>query len=207
MITKKGFTTPEVLLTLGIIGVVAALCMPVLIPSMNSMQHKAKFKKSLNSLQNAVAANVMKENYDFAYTSSVGTGTSDMSIYNIFTQNLDVASIGKKGWSNTKSRDIFENSSNYTLFFSDGFVVTFPKTNSDGKGCTQEKPCKGVIDVNGPANPNRMATCDSMKGSGWAENEKCLVKKDADIYPVKFFDNMVVPNSLPARSVVRGDRH
>ena len=205
MITKKGFSLGEVLITLGIIGVVAALSMPILVPSINSMQHKAKFQKSLNSLQNAVAANVMKDNYDFAYTTSVGSAAGDMSIYNIFSNNLDVVAVNKKGWS--KNSSMFENAANYTLFFNDGFVVTFQKTNSFGTNCTLQKPCKGIIDVNGPANPNRMATCDSLRGSGWAENEKCLVKKDADMYPVKFFDNMVVPNSLAARAVFRGQRH
>lgn len=40
---KKGFTLAEVLITLGIIGVVAAITIPTLIANTRSQQYRIKF--------------------------------------------------------------------------------------------------------------------------------------------------------------------
>ncbi|MDR1168335.1 MAG: type II secretion system GspH family protein [Heliobacteriaceae bacterium] len=53
MSTKNGFTLAEVLITLGIIGVVAALTMPALISNYQQMVVKTQFKKAYAVLQNA----------------------------------------------------------------------------------------------------------------------------------------------------------
>ncbi len=42
---KKGFTLAEVLITLGVIGIVAALTMPMLIPRLEKVKTEAKLKK------------------------------------------------------------------------------------------------------------------------------------------------------------------
>ena len=44
---NNGFTLAEVLITLGIIGVVAALTIPTLISNTNSRRFASQFKKSL----------------------------------------------------------------------------------------------------------------------------------------------------------------
>ena len=51
---KYGFTLAEVLITLGIIGVVAALVMPALIANYQKMALKTQFKKTYNMFLNAV---------------------------------------------------------------------------------------------------------------------------------------------------------
>lgn len=50
---KKAFTLAEVLITLGIIGVVAALTMPTLIHKKNTKELETAFKKSYSNLYNA----------------------------------------------------------------------------------------------------------------------------------------------------------
>ena len=50
----KGFTLAEVLITLGIIGVVAALVMPNLVANLQRQYFKAKLKKSYSILLNAL---------------------------------------------------------------------------------------------------------------------------------------------------------
>lgn len=50
---QKGFTLAEVLITLGIIGVVAALTMPALINKVSDIQYKTAAKKAYSSIQNA----------------------------------------------------------------------------------------------------------------------------------------------------------
>lgn len=50
----KSFTLAEVLITLGIIGVVSALTIPTLMTKINSAQIKTKFKKEISVLNQAV---------------------------------------------------------------------------------------------------------------------------------------------------------
>ncbi len=69
----KGFTLAEVLITLGIIGVVAAMTMPTLINSTQGAQYKTAFKKSLTVLSQAVVMNIALNDYDL---SQVVAGTN-----------------------------------------------------------------------------------------------------------------------------------
>ena len=55
----------EVLITLGIIGVVAAMTIPTLISNTNGAQFKSAYKKALSSLNQAVLMNVAMEDTDF----------------------------------------------------------------------------------------------------------------------------------------------
>ncbi len=59
--TKKGFTLAEVLTTLMVIGVVAAMTIPTLINSTEDQQKKVALKKAVSVLGQAVQLNVAKE--------------------------------------------------------------------------------------------------------------------------------------------------
>ena len=51
VMTKRfGFTLAEVLITLGIIGVVAAMTIPTLISNTNGAKFRSQFKKTLSTL-------------------------------------------------------------------------------------------------------------------------------------------------------------
>ena len=63
MIGKKAFTLAEVLITLGIIGVVAAMSIPTLIANINSAKFSSQFKKSFATLNQA--ALMSQNHYDF----------------------------------------------------------------------------------------------------------------------------------------------
>ena len=63
-----GFTLAEVLITLGIIGVVAAMTMPTLMNSTQGAQYKAAYKKALSALSQAVTLNVALDDTSFADT-------------------------------------------------------------------------------------------------------------------------------------------
>ena len=65
-IGMRGFTLAEVLITLGIIGVVAAMTMPTLINSTQGAQYKTAFKKSLTVLSQAVVMNIALNDYDLS---------------------------------------------------------------------------------------------------------------------------------------------
>ena len=63
---KKGFTLAEVLITLGIIGVVAAMTIPTLIQNTNSVKFASQFKKSISTLSQA--ALMSQAQYDIDYS-------------------------------------------------------------------------------------------------------------------------------------------
>ena len=73
MRTKRfGFTLAEVLITLGIIGVVAAMTIPTLISNTNSAKFKSQYKKTLSTLNQA--ALMATAQYDLDYASITGGG-------------------------------------------------------------------------------------------------------------------------------------
>ncbi len=66
MMRKNAFTLAEVLITLGIIGVVAAMTIPTLISNTNGAQFKTAYKKALSTLNQAVLMNIALEDTDFS---------------------------------------------------------------------------------------------------------------------------------------------
>ena len=80
---RGGFTLAEVLITLGIIGVVAAMTMPTLLNSTNGAQYRTAYKKALSVLSQAVVLNVALDDYDLSQTSA-GVEADETNIYNLF---------------------------------------------------------------------------------------------------------------------------
>ncbi len=77
IMTKRfGFTLAEVLITLGIIGVVAAMTMPTLMNQTNGAQYKAAYKKALSAISQAVTLNVALDDVSFADTKTGAVGAN-----------------------------------------------------------------------------------------------------------------------------------
>ena len=78
MTKRFGFTLAEVLITLGIIGVVAAMTIPTLISNTNGAKFRSQFKKTLSTLNQAGL--MAQAQYDFDYagtTDACKAGASD----------------------------------------------------------------------------------------------------------------------------------
>lgn len=202
---RGGFTLAEVLITLGIIGVVAAMTMPTLLNSTNGAQYRTAYKKALSVLSQAVVLNVALDDYDLSQaTTSSDTDTAKASLYALFRNRMNVVSdsgtnANVDGWSASgDNAPAFGSSAstNYTMFFNDGITFTFPQSAAT---CTQASPCKGAIDINGSKNPNKVVACDSASG-------ECKVTNPTDIYPVIMYDQSVLPNSNAARAVLYGGK-
>ena len=104
-----GFTLAEVLITLGIIGVVAAMTMPTLINSTQGAQYKTAFKKALSVMSQAVVMNIALNDYDLSQTVSGTNVTANtaaegdpdnsteaggvQSIYDLFKNRLNVVKV------------------------------------------------------------------------------------------------------------------
>ncbi len=210
MTKRFGFTLAEVLITLGIIGVVAAMTMPTLMNQTNGAQYKSAYKKALSALSQAVTLNVALDDYNFAdVTAATTLGESDQNVYKMLKSRMNVArdEVGKAVSDYTVSAAAANRGGaatapatptddNVTLFFNDGIMFTYSK---DAAACTEAAPCYGFIDVNGTKAPNKEVVCDAAP-----ENDTCTVKSPTDIYPVKFYDQSVLPTSVAAKAVLYG---
>ncbi len=102
MLKKKGFTLAEVLITLGIIGVVAAMTIPTLISNTTSAKYRSQFKKTISTLSQAARMSQAQYGFDYAgLTRSCGSNAasehpdSEMSICAMFNGSLAGASYYK----------------------------------------------------------------------------------------------------------------
>ena len=91
---KGAFTLAEVLITLGIIGVVAAMTMPTLINSTQGAQYKTAYKKALSVMSQAVVMNIALDDYDLSQTVAGTTNGSNadgvQSVYSLFKNRMNV---------------------------------------------------------------------------------------------------------------------
>ena len=214
---KSGFTLAEVLITLGIIGVVAAMTMPTLMNSTNGAQYRTAYKKALSVLSQAVVLNVALDDYDLSQTTANASGaTNDASVYALFMNRMNVVktadSNSSEDWTASNDNTVkFGKSAttNYTLFFNDGITFTFPNdvaACTAGNATTPGNICEGVIDVNGAKNPNRLVTCDGTTNSWNSAVDACTVTNPTDMYPVKFYDQSILPSTDAAEAVLYGGK-
>ena len=75
MTKRFGFTLAEVLITLGIIGVVAAMTIPTLIANTNGAKFRSQFKKSISTLNQAALMAQAQYDFDYAGTTESCPGT------------------------------------------------------------------------------------------------------------------------------------
>jgi prepilin-type N-terminal cleavage/methylation domain-containing protein len=142
---KSGFTLAEVLIVLGIIGVVAALTIPTLMNQTRMSEYQTGLKKVVAELNQAVMMNVATDNSDFADLDTTGYG--DNTLYNLFINRVRTVSTSTSG----------ENiPAGYTeLFFHDGTAVIID-TAAVGCNAVGVAHCTAIVDINGHKKPNTM---------------------------------------------------
>ena len=139
---KYGFTLAEVLITLGIIGVIAALIMSTIIQEYKKINICTKLKKASSSLMQA--------------TNLAGTDEYDTREY--FTPddpNEALRMFNKYYVPYIKFRRVEKGSKGVFAYMTDGTVLYFRKTNPDpGWSCTyiivciNQKACKNINENN-----------------------------------------------------------
>lgn len=214
--TKNAFTLAEVLITLGIIGVVAAMTMPTLMNSTQGAQYKAAYKKALSVLSQAVTLNMALDDWNFSDLATGDEG-ADYTLDKLFTDRTNIvrteykkavanyelngcttAGEGASATTTCPNGVAAPGTSNVTLFFNDGIMFTYDA--SKAKECTEAtvntdanrttgKACLGYIDVNGLKGPNKVVSD---------------ANNPTDIYPVMFYDQSVLPTTEAARAVLYG---
>lgn len=215
---RGAFTLAEVLITLGIIGVVAAMTMPTLMNQTNGAQYKAAYKKALSAISQATTLNVALDDWNLAdATADSSCSYPSNSIAALFNSRMNIVRCESSDFKGSDGKNNYAVSGvaggvggagttstgttgNITLFFNDGIMFTFP---SDATNCTKDdtkgtETCKGFIDVNGVKAPNKFVKCDNSEAKG----DNCQSKNPTDVYPVEFYDQTILPSSVAARAVL-----
>lgn len=113
---KGGFTLAEVLITLALIGVVAAITIPSVIVKTKKQEYIAGYKKAISVLNSAIGVGISKDKMSPANTEN------SYELAQFFIRNMNIAKVG------------YENSMSSTVFYTaDGFRYTIP---DDQYGCS-----------------------------------------------------------------------
>ena len=170
---KKAFTLAEVLITIGIIGIVAAIMIPNMVLRYREREYISQLKKIYSALTNTYQRTLVEygETYNWgleAANSSEGANR----INEMLTQNLRILkNCRTEGgcWRNTELKyldntssglNISSNNSYSTVFVEGGLLLAFrvldPSCNyAIGVGEGYGHVCaEAVVDVNGEKNPN-----------------------------------------------------
>ena len=223
---RQAFTLAEVLITLGIIGVVAAMTIPTLISNTNGAQFKSAYKKSLSTLNQATIMNVALDDYDLASLTAT-PGEDDDTDYGINTKKTmayilknrlqSVEVLTYEEGDNVEFSEDTDSPLNgtttddyYSFSFADGTSFSYLKgaNKCTGESVVDDNDCIGFIDVNGKTGPNVEIECSNNTGKVTAPTgdnaEACVVEASAvqDIYPVKFYGQSLVPATDAARAVL-----
>ena len=228
--TKRfGFTLAEVLITLGIIGVVAAMTIPTLISNTNSAKFKKKKKKTLSTMNQA--ALMATAQYDLDYASlttecSNNGGAEKPDVTASMCALINGTLSGATFYQTAAHMKIPGSSEEYMINaapliadktmkayqLADGSVVAFDArlsscTLAPGEPVTDlDSKCYGFIDVNGPTLPNKEVRCSTRAGVVASSVGDCIVRNNAsdmgDVFPVVFHDGTVEPLTDAARYVL-----
>jgi len=181
---KLGFTLAEVLITLVIIGVIAAMTVPTLMNNTNQQEFRSALKKAISGVNQALTLHyALTSNTAADYTSA------DDVVNNLFKKRMSIL--------DTNGTISFTNGScSGTVFATaDGVMFCINSWAHDGTSacdaynqhaCTSNEP-NLYIDVNGRKNPNTLTTDG---------------KKPKDIYQASIYAQRVVPYGTPTQQVM-----
>lgn len=183
---KLGFTLAEVLITLVIIGVIAAMTVPTLMQNTNAEEFRSGLKKAISGLNQALTLNYALEGLSAQdYTSATEL------IEDVFEKRMNVID-GATSFtvSDCSGSDVFTTAdgmmfciSGFSSANSDdqGSICDSYNTTGCVSGATADSPAPSAnlwIDVNGVKKPNRMTTS---------------AKRPKDVYAATIYSQKVVP--------------
>ena len=177
MIRRSGFTLAEVLITLVIIGVIAAMTIPTLMNNTNSQEYRTGIKKAISMLNQAIT---MQYALDGTQISDFSTSTPAELRDLVFAKRLNVI--------NTTNGAIGPEAGLQIFYTADGMKFGIaPRTtaNCAADGTTTCFPI--YIDVNGDKKPNLKTTLSS---------------KPLDIYTGMIYSQRVVPHDAATQGVM-----
>lgn len=203
--TKFAFTLAEVLITIGIIGVIAAIVIPTIVGNQEMIVSKNKFKKTLSTLSQAGKMSKAQYSVDYADVTRSGGGTSTVedlinypSFFAIFSGTIK--SYRFLGWTHEQYSQKYsmpkladKTISSFLMELDDGTFVGIVTENGGhyDRDCHLESGeilneawikshlgCLGFIDTNGYAKPNKEVSCSDGTATSFSPDKPCIVKKD-----------------------------
>lgn len=170
---RKAFTLAEVLVTLGIIGVVASMTLPTLIQKQNEKAMIVSLKKFYSDISQAYSLVINNEGTPDTWGMSTNAKISSKLIFEKFEPYLKKVKKCDYGQENTcfnenitykfmrgSSYSAINPFSNFqTFILADGSIAFFEYINKDCKGSygSVNDVCFSVyVDINGDKNPNRL---------------------------------------------------
>lgn len=175
MTKRFGFTLAEVLITLGIIGVVAAMTIPTLMNQSSQAVFRTGFKKMMSVLNQAITMNVALEDSDF---SALTSGSTAGSVYYMLASRMNTIKT-TVGTTDMGATGPF--TANYVLYLSDGMTIALDTAKNNSCSQFVSGDCSIVVDVNGIKGPNTLSTATDTTGSL------------TDQYVMEIFNQQVLP--------------
>ncbi|MBR6162953.1 prepilin-type N-terminal cleavage/methylation domain-containing protein [bacterium] len=193
---KSGFTLAEVLITLVIIGVIAAMTVPTLMNNTNSQEFRSALKKAISALNQAVTMQYALE----------GTLISDYNsaenvVKDVFNARLNVINTGAGTdttlWAGASADN--SNCSGSVFITADGLsycIQNFSNASGSTTGacdssgstpCSTNNAVNVLIDVNGLKKPNKLTTSSAQP---------------KDIYQAHLYSQRVVPVGAATQEVM-----
>lgn len=166
---KNGFTLAEVLITLGIIGTIAALTFPALHSNTSDQVNVARLSTEISNLENAFATMLIQEDEDSLENTNFGGGFEANSISQYLKVSGTYDNLESAGYSSDQPFRTLGGESlelpgvTRVATLKDGGVAIFNHSQdlehsedrlSSGSS-TGVKAGEVYIDVNGPSQPNR----------------------------------------------------
>lgn len=175
---KKAFTLAEALITLGIIGVVAAVTIPAVVANVNQQEYKTGLRKAVSTLNSAIQLNIALDGIkpsDYIASLSSETGSHNAKFSEYLQKHMSVIKSTTKiqdGSNNvafyTSDGIKFETPINAGTFYSHEFKSQFVVQNASPNNpasppCADYRayssywlwPCGVMVDVNGDKAPNK----------------------------------------------------
>ena len=197
----------EALITLVIIGIIAALTIPGILINTEQHEYKSALKKALSSLNQVIELNIALDGYGPIEAVTMNTPDAEDSLYELFRNRMNVISLSKAyDWGGT---------TNYAFYTGDGMRFEFPTTPNikggtfatnngkcatpggkieDSLGTEYNDPCLIIVDVNGDRKPNPRKTKGAYKVPAATARSKVL-----DVFPIIITDKNAYPYGVVAQ--------
>ena len=154
---KKGFTLAEVLITLVIIGVIAAMTIPTLMNSTNQQEFRVGLKKAISTLNQAMSLNYALEGKNVGDTDLTTTANV---VDNLFKKRMSVISTATSSAAIASSSEVSNSGTDGIFYTADGMRFQVAGVTGTALGQENDENYYGyiVIDVNGEKGPNTVTT-------------------------------------------------
>ncbi len=187
---KLGFTLAEVLITLVIIGVIAAMTVPTLMNNTNSQEFRSALKKAISGANQALTLHYALEGLgaqDYANAADLVNGVFKKRMNVIDGTGSDTFPGGKCTGSVFTTQDgIMFCVTNWSAGTTDSQTAACNSYNTEP--CTASKASPNLwIDVNGAKNPNKATTSSNQP---------------RDQYQAQIYNQKVVPFGAPTQEVM-----